>query len=158
MLPGMNGADLLQELLEQRPEQRILVLSAISEVTMRVQVLDMGALDFLGKPFAISELLARVRARLRSDHVLEPVAKEPFLRVGALRLDLSRRTLEVQERSHRSDGPRVPTALAPDAVGSTRSAAVRSCWPTCGATTFDPGSNVVDVYVRRLRSQAGRPR
>ena len=150
MLPGMNGADLLHELLEQRPEQRILVLSAISEVTMRVQVLDMGALDFLGKPFAISELLARVRARLRSDHVLEPVAKEPFLQVGALRLDLSRRTLEVQDRTidltDREFRLLWHLMRRVNQVCS-REELLADVW----GYTFDPGSNVVDVYVRRLR-------
>src|SRR5690349_12742269 len=66
MLPGMSGDEVLKRLVRQRPEQRVLVLSAVPEIGARVAVLEAGAADFLGKPFAVAELLARVRARLRS--------------------------------------------------------------------------------------------
>src|SRR5690348_1406611 len=55
MLPGMPGTTVLDRLVERRPEQRILVLSAVPEIGSRVAVLEAGAADFLGKPFAIAE-------------------------------------------------------------------------------------------------------
>ena len=150
MLPGMNGAELLTALLDHRPEQRVLVLSAMSDVPMRVRVFDMGAVDFLAKPFAISELLVRVRARLRADPVLEPASAEPWLQVGSMRLDLSRRTLEIQDRTieltDREFRLLWHLMRRVDQVCS-REELLADVW----GYSFDPGSNVVDVYVRRLR-------
>jgi DNA-binding response OmpR family regulator len=150
MLPGMNGSDVLRELLAQRPEQRVLVLSAMADVTMRVQMLDMGAQDFLAKPFAVSELIARVRARLRSERVLEPPQGEQWLNVGDLRLDLTRHTLEASGRNIELTDREFRLLLhlmrRANQVCS-REELLADVW----GYTFDPGSNVVDVYVRRLR-------
>ena len=65
LLPGMDGITLLRRLIEERPEQRVLVLSALSDVADKVRCLELGASDYLSKPFALAELVARVRARLR---------------------------------------------------------------------------------------------
>jgi two-component system OmpR family response regulator len=65
LLPHMDGMSVLQGLMETRPDQRVLVLSAISDVETKVRCLEFGASDYLSKPFSLVELIARVRARLR---------------------------------------------------------------------------------------------
>jgi DNA-binding response OmpR family regulator len=151
MLPGMNGADLLEQLLLHRPQQRVLVLSAVPDVGTRVRVLDMGALDFLPKPFAVAELIARVRARLRVDAA--PVGAAPeMLEVGDLHLDLRRHTLIDGDRNIAlSQREYMLLCHLMQRAGRvcTREELLADVW----GYTFDPGSNVVDVYVRRLRSK-----
>src|ERR1044072_8068138 len=66
MLPGYDGFEVLRRVLDRDPEQRVLVLSAVGDVASRVRCLQMGAVDFLTKPFAAAELVARVQARLRA--------------------------------------------------------------------------------------------
>jgi two-component system, OmpR family, response regulator len=153
MLPGMNGQQVLERLVEERPEQRVLVLSAVPEIGTRVAVLEAGAADFLGKPFAVAELLARVRARLRS---AAPGAAARWLSGGPVRLDLRRHRAEV-------DGAAIDLSareflllqhlMARGGQACSRQELLADVW----GMTFDPGSNVVDVYVRRLRGKLDRP-
>jgi DNA-binding response OmpR family regulator len=152
MLPGMTGDEVLARLVGERPGQRVLVLSAVPEVGTRVAVLEAGAADFLGKPFAVAELLARVRARLRSP--APAVAR--WLRAGPVRLDLRRRRAEV-------DGADLELPLREFLLlqhlmsragqACSRNELLADVW----GLTFDPGSNVVDVYIRRLRGKLDRP-
>jgi DNA-binding response OmpR family regulator len=65
-MPGPSGVDVLQELIAHRPQQRVLILSARGDVDSKVACFNLGADDYLTKPFSLDELLARVRARLRS--------------------------------------------------------------------------------------------
>ena len=65
LLPSLDGVLLLHELMEARPSQRVLVLSALSDVETKVRCLESGASDYLSKPFSLAELVARIRARLR---------------------------------------------------------------------------------------------
>ena len=153
MLPGMDGGDVLERLMVERPEQRVLVLSAAPEIGTRVAVLEAGAADFLGKPFAVAELIARVRARLRSS---VPGAAARWLQVGPVRLDLRRRRAEVN--GVETDLPLREFLLLQHLMrraGRTcsRGELLADVW----GLTFDPGSNVVDVYVRRLRGKLDRP-
>src|SRR5689334_21908954 len=92
MLPDMPGEQVLERLVEMRPEQRVLVLSAVPEIGARVLALERGAADFLDKPFAIAELLARVRARLRAT---APGAAARWLLAGPVVLDLRMHRVEV---------------------------------------------------------------
>lgn len=69
-LPGMDGMDILSYIRKEKPNQRVLILSARSEVEDRVKGLNLGANDYLSKPFAFSELDARVRALLRREFTL----------------------------------------------------------------------------------------
>lgn len=91
LLPSRDGVSVLQELMEARPGQRVLVLSALSDVETKVRCLELGASDYLSKPFALAELIARVRARLR-----QPAAgpEHRFLRVRGVTLDLARRVAD----------------------------------------------------------------
>jgi DNA-binding response OmpR family regulator len=153
MLPGMGGTDVLERLVGARPEQRVLVLSAVPEIGTRVACLEAGAADFLGKPFAMAELLARVRARIR---VPVPASASQKLTVGPVTLDLRLRRATVADR-------RVELALREflllrhlmERVGQacSRSELLADVW----GLTFDPGSNVVDVCVRRLRTKLDNP-
>ena len=65
LLPGLDGVTVLRRLIDERPQQRVLVFSALSDVKEKVRCLELGASDYLSKPFALAELVARVRARLR---------------------------------------------------------------------------------------------
>ena len=153
MLPDLDGAAVLDEVVQNRPEQRVFVLSAVPEIGTRVACLEAGAIDFLGKPFAVAEMVARVRTRMRAP---APGAQRRFLNVGLIRLDL---------RLHRASvgGRQIDLSFREylllrhlmERVGQacTRSELLADVW----GMMFDPGSNVVDVYVRRLRSKLDHP-
>ena len=87
VMPRLDGIDTLKGIVAHRPQQPVLVLSALGDVESKVRCLEMGAVDYLTKPFALAELLARVRARLRS--ATGPVGYR-YLRVGPVTLDLQR--------------------------------------------------------------------
>jgi two-component system OmpR family response regulator len=151
LLPSLGGMAVLRGIIEHRPDQRVLVLSALSDVASKVHALELGASDYLSKPFALAELVARVRARLRQP-VGPPTARS--LRVGALTLDFVRRL---------ADAGRGPVGLSEreflllqhlmQHAGDVcrRDELLADVW----GYSHDPGSNVVDVYVRRLRSKLG---
>lgn len=151
IMPDVDGRQILTALLRERHEQPVLVLSCLADVTTKVDCLELGAQDYLTKPFSLAELLARVRVRLRGEtHVVNEV-----LKAGALVLDVGRLEANI------GHGP--PIALtrleflllreliehAGQSVGKGQLLA--SVW----GYDFDPGSNVVDVCVRRLRSKLG---
>jgi two-component system, OmpR family, response regulator len=153
MLPGLPGSAVLSELVRRRPHERIIVLSAVPEVGTRVACLEAGAADFVGKPFALAELLARVRVRLR-DRAPGPAADT--IVSGPICLDLALHRVAVDGRW---------TALSyreflllrhlMEAAGRAceRAELLHAVW----GLTFDPGSNVVDVTVRRLRAKLDHP-
>jgi DNA-binding response OmpR family regulator len=153
MLPGLDGATVLDEVVRARPGQRVFVLSALPEIGTRVACLEAGATDFLGKPFALAELVARVRTRMRAP---APGAQRRWLAIGLISLDL---------RLHRAliGGRQIDLSFREylllrhlmERVGQacTRSELLADVW----GMLFDPGSNVVDVYVRRLRSKLDDP-
>jgi DNA-binding response OmpR family regulator len=153
MLPGMSGDEVLERLVGERPEQRVLVLSAVPEIGTRVAVLEAGAADFLGKPFVVAELLARVRARLRSS---APGAANRWLCAGPVRLDLRRRRAEINGKDMELP-PRefllLQHLMSRPGRACSRDELLADVW----GMTFDPGTNVVDVYVRRLRNRLDRP-
>jgi DNA-binding response OmpR family regulator len=152
MLPGYDGFEVLRRVLDHDPEQCVIVLSAVSDVASRVRCLSMGATDFLAKPFATSELTARVKARLRTP---APNSSQRWLQVGDVSLDSERRSMTI-------DGHEVSLSqrefvllthlMRKPGLVCTRDELLASVW----GYTFDPGSNVVDVYVRRVRSKLPR--
>ena len=77
LLPDMPGERVLVEVLTNRPGSRVLVLSSVTDIAARVAVFNDGAVDFLAKPFATAELVARVRARIRDDHTTAASSTAP---------------------------------------------------------------------------------
>jgi DNA-binding response OmpR family regulator len=148
MLPGRDGLSVLRQMRAKNFNTPVLLLTARGEVTERVEGLNAGADDYLAKPFAIAELVARVRALCRRGGETKSVV----LRVGDLTLDtvlhqarrgdavidLAAREFRLLEYLMRCKG-RV----------CDRMAIVESVWDY----DFDPGSNLVDVYIMRLREK-----
>jgi two-component system, OmpR family, response regulator len=149
VMPQADGRQVLMQLRRERPEQLVLVLSCLSDVTTKVACLDMGAHDYLTKPFSLEELLARVRVQLRGDH--QP---GDLIRAGHLILDLGRMQADA------GVGPvpltRLEVMLLRELMEHTGEYVAKgTLLATVWGLDFNPGSNVVDVCVRRLRSKLG---
>ena len=152
LLPGLDGLSVLRELAQGAPNLPVLILSARSDLPTKLRGFELGARDYVAKPFALDELVARVRAQLRASGVGEP--EEPLLRVGLLELDVARRRARVRDN----------VALLTDREFRLLHHLVRHCGEVLSREQlleavwgyhFDPGSNVVDVCVRRLRKKLG---
>lgn len=91
-LPGMDGLELLRHIRSERPELRVLILSARAQLSDKVAGLDLGADDYLTKPFALEELEARVRTLLRREFV----QRAPLVQAGPLDLDTVAREISVR--------------------------------------------------------------
>ena len=151
MLPGMNGVSLLRDIMTSRPEQPVLVLSAVSDVDCKVKCLELGASDYVQKPFELAELLARVRKGVRR---IPTPAPGRFVRAGRANLDLRRRTVDVGSGPiHLSAREFLMLQHLMTRKGEVcmREELLADVW----GYNFDPGTNVVDVYVSRLRAKIG---
>ena len=147
MLPGIDGLSIIRRLRESGIDVPALIVSALGEVDDRVRGLRSGGDDYLVKPFAFAELLARIEALARRSTT---VAKETLLRVGDLELDLVARTarragkeiallpreFRVLEYLVRNAERVVPRAML-----------LQHVWNL----NFDPTTNIIDVYVGRVR-------
>ncbi|WP_234902644.1 response regulator transcription factor [Agrobacterium larrymoorei] len=151
MLPIINGSDVCQTLRASGISSPILMLTALGSVNDRISGLRMGADDYLVKPFAFEELLARIEALMRRPVDIRPLA-DRTLSVGALELD--RESMRVTVSGNEISLTAKELALlelfmsAPGRVLS-RERILANIW---GAGE-DPLTNVVDVYVRRLRAK-----
>lgn len=152
-LPGLDGLEVLSKARAEGIDVPVIILTARNSIDDTVASLEGGADDYLRKPFAFDELLARIRLRLRTDRSMAPST----LCVGDLCLDLRTRRAEVGGRS--VDLSAREFALAevflrhPEQVLS-REQLLSQVW----GIDFDPGSNVTDVYVRYLRRKLGEDR
>jgi len=147
MLPALDGLAIIRRLRDAGVVTPALIISALGEVDDRVRGLRSGGDDYLIKPFAFAELLARVEALARRSTT---VVKETVLRVGDLELDLVSRTanrsgeeidllpreFQVLEYLVRNQGQVVPRAML-----------LQHVWNL----NFDPTTNIIDVYVGRVR-------
>jgi DNA-binding response OmpR family regulator len=148
IMPDVDGREVLAGLIRVRHDQPVLVLSCLDDVTTKVACLDLGAHDYLTKPFSLDELLARVRVQLRGDY------RHEVLRAGDLSLDVGRLQADVGQ------GPialtRLEFLLLRELIDHAgHSVPKGELLATIWGYDFDPGSNVVDVCVRRLRSKLG---
>ncbi len=152
MLPGIDGFETCRQLRAEKVWTPVLLLTARGSVDDRVTGLDTGADDYLLKPFALDELLARLRALTRR----APAPRPAVLEVGALRLDpASRRAwrgateldLTARESSLLEAFMRRPGQVL------ARALLLETVWPD----GYNLVSNVVDVYVRYLRDKVDRP-
>lgn len=153
-LPKKDGLEALREIRKAKPALPVLILTARDDVPSKVEGLNAGADDYLTKPFAFEELVARIRANLRRQE-----ERADVLRVGDVELNLRTRRAEC----YGADIPLTSREFAlleyflrhPAQVLS-RAQILNHVW----GYNFDPESNVVDVYVRYLRtklSRAGAP-
>jgi two-component system copper resistance phosphate regulon response regulator CusR len=149
-LPRLGGLQLLEHLHRKRPELPVLILSARNDLPTKLRSFQLGANDYLSKPFSFDELVARVRVQLR--HGASEDAST--VRVGGLELDLARRRARVEDTvTDLSDREfRLLYHLVSHAGEVvSRERLLSEVW----GYSFDPGSNVVDVCVRRLRKKLG---
>ena len=151
-LPGADGLSILKNLRQRKPSLPVMILTARSRVEDRVQCLDMGADDYLMKPFSFLELAARARALLRRCHL----PSESVLAVRDLRLDRVERRVERSGR--RIDLTTKEFALLEYLMRNagkvvSKTMILSHVWEY----NFDPQTNVVDVLVSRLREKIDRP-
>ena len=151
LLPGRDGLDVLDQLHRRRPTVPILILSARSDLATKLRCFELGAADYLAKPFSLDELLARARVQLRVRH---PSAGATTLRVGELELDVRGRQARIgativtlPDREFRL----LHFLMLNAGQVISRQRLLSEVW----GFDFDPRSNLVDVCVRRLRRQLG---
>jgi two-component system, OmpR family, copper resistance phosphate regulon response regulator CusR len=151
LLPRLDGLRVLSELRQARADVPVLILSARSDLPTKLRGFDLGANDYLAKPFSFDELVARVRVHLRRGVGSTGGSR---IRAGALQLDLARRQALVDDRvvdlSDREFRLLYHLVCHPGEIVS-RERLLSEVW----GYSFDPGSNVVDVCVRRLRKKLG---
>jgi DNA-binding response OmpR family regulator len=152
-LADMDGLDVLRELRGEGRPLPVIILTARGAVEDRVEGLNLGADDYLPKPFGFDELVARIRARLRSqgDGVVAP------LEAGGVRLDVRGRCAEIGgqviDLTDREFALLEAFLQRPGQVLSRRQLLAR-VWDL----KFDPGTNIVDVYISHLRRKVGENR
>ena len=156
MLPSLPGLEVLKGVRQARIQTPILILTAQSQVDQRVKGLDAGADDYLTKPFAIDELLARIRALLRrgstespgvlqiDDLALNPATREVIR--GGQRIDLTLKEYALLEYLMRHTGRVLTRPMISEHVWNQ------------DFDTFTNFTNVIDVYVNYLRNKIDRGR
>ena len=156
MLPKVDGLTILRRLREREDPVPVLILTARDTVPDRVRGLDLGADDYLVKPFAFDEFLARVRALVRRKYE----TRSPSVQVGDLTVDTSRRTARRGGRTIELT-PREYALLELLALRAGQVVSRTEIWEHLYDFAAEPASNVIDVYIGHLRKRleaGGRPR
>jgi DNA-binding response OmpR family regulator len=149
LMPTLPGITVLDRLIQRRPQQVVIVLSCLTDSRTKVQCFQLGADDYVAKPFSFHELLERVRVRIRASRLTAGP-----LEVGSLRVDLLHRHVQVGTQ---------PVALTEREFlllweliqHPGRTVSKEHLLSAVWGYKFDPGSNVIDVYVARLRQKLG---
>jgi DNA-binding response OmpR family regulator len=151
LLPRIDGLAVLRELQRRRPGLPVVIVSARADLQTKLRGFGLGASDYISKPFAFDELLARIRARLRAGRI---EGDGSVVRAGTLTLDLARRQArlgdvlaELSDREFRL----LHHLVRHQGEVVSRERLLSEVW----GYHFDPRSNVVDVCVRRLRQKLG---
>jgi DNA-binding response OmpR family regulator len=152
MLPGKSGLQVLQEIRAVKPRLPVIALTALDDTGSKVGGLEAGADDYVTKPFAIEELAARIRARLRNSDDSNTTVRSGDITVDLVTHRAFVKGAEVQ-LSARELALLGTFAQHPNQVLS-REQLLRIVW----GIDFDPGSNVVDVHVAALRRKIGSTR
>ncbi len=148
-LPSLSGEAVLTELLDERPNQQVMILSARTHITDRVRFLELGAADYVTKPFALAELIARVGARVRE----AGAAVERYDNDG-IRVDVHARSVDTGSGPvHLTDREYRLLSHLKDRTGKacSREELLADVW----GMWFDPGSNLVEVTIGRVRHKLG---
>lgn len=152
MLPGMDGRSILKQLRAKGRQSHVLILTAKDTLEDRVTGLDLGADDYLVKPFEFKELLARIRALLRRSYR----EKRPSIKIQDLRIDLtSRRVWRSRQEVHLT--PREYALLEYLAMRAGQTVSRTDIWEHIYEFNSSASSNVVDVYIGYLRRKIERP-
>jgi DNA-binding response OmpR family regulator len=155
MLPGMDGLEILRKMRAQGRKSHVLILTAKDTVQDRVTGLDLGADDYLVKPFAFEELVARVRALLRRSYR----EKNPCIKIKDLRIDLTMQRVW-RGREEIQLTPREYVLREYLAMRSGQMVSRSDIWEHVYEFASSASSNVVDVYIGYLRrkiEQEGKP-
>ena len=148
MLPEINGMEVLRR-LRRTSSVPVIMLTARDAVTDKVAGLDLGADDYVTKPFAIEELLARIRTALRKH---APAQEEDILTAKSVRMDVRRRTVTVGDKPvelTKREFDLLKCLLENKNIVVTREQLLDNVWDV----HFDGGTNTVDVYIRFLRGK-----
>lgn len=151
MLPGINGLEVLRR-LRKTSSLPVIILTARDEVMDRVTGLDMGADDYICKPFSIEELLARIRSALRKRRPTAPTT----LRLGPLEMDVARYEVSVDGNSVELTNREFELLrffLENQGIVLTRETLIEKVW----GYDYVGETNVVDVYIRYLRQKIDDP-
>jgi DNA-binding response OmpR family regulator len=151
LLPGLDGLSVLRELHRQRPDLPVVIVSARSDLSTKLRGFGLGASDYLAKPFAFDEHVARVRVQLRARRSR---SEENVVHAGLLTLDLARRQARLGSLvANLSDREFRLLHHLVEHAGEvvSRERLLSEVW----GYHFDPRSNVVEVCVRRLRKKLG---
>ncbi|MCE5228056.1 response regulator transcription factor [bacterium] len=150
MLPGRDGLSILRQLREQANHVPVILLTARTTLNERIEGLQLGADDYVTKPFYVEELIARIQAVMRRSSGHEQSQRQ----VGPLVLNLPRREVRVNgreiEMTAREFNLLEYLTRSPGRV-YTRTQILERVWDL----HFDPSTNIVDVYIQRLRKKIG---
>jgi DNA-binding response OmpR family regulator len=152
MLPGRDGFEVLTNIRAAKPGLPVIMLSARAEIDDRVVGLDLGATDYVTKPFSFDELAARVRAHLRGPQQRDATTLE----AAGIRLDLLSRRVEregVDVHLSAKEFELLAYFLRNPGRALSRQQILSAVW----GYDFDPGTNVVEVYIRYLRRKLALP-
>jgi len=152
MLPGMNGLKILKKLRAKGRQSHVLILTAKDTLQDRVTGLDLGADDYLVKPFEFRELLARVRALLRRSYR----KKNPRIKIKDLQIDLTTQRVW-RDRQEITLTPREYALLEYLAMRAGQTVSRTDIWEHVYEFNSSASSNVVDVYIGYLRRKIERP-
>lgn len=152
MLPGMDGLSITRKLRQGGNQVPILMVSALNSVDEKVAGINAGADDYLGKPFAVKELVARIKSLGRRSMTMPQMSGQSVLRLADLTLDLTRREarragtlLHLSTRETRL----LEVLMQHAGFICGRRLLLEEVWEY----QFDQGSNLVEVFIRRLRQK-----
>jgi DNA-binding response OmpR family regulator len=152
MLPGRDGIEVLKAIRRARPALPVIMLTAKTEIADRVEGLDLGATDYVTKPFSFEELLARIRAHLRAGGE----GSETTLEAAGIKLDLVERVAtraELQVQLPEREAALLGFLMRHTDRVCAREEILAAVW----GYDHDPGTNVVQVYIGYLRRKLALP-
>ena len=153
MLPGLNGLNIVETIRTNGIKTPVLFLSALADIDDRVAGLKSGGDDYLTKPFAMVELLARLEALIRRT---SQQTENTFLKVNDIEMDILARTVTRQGKRvylHPREFKLLEYLLKNANQVVTRTMLLENVWEY----HFDPQTNVIDVHISRLRQKIDRP-